>query len=73
MSDKANANEARDERIAVVIPVRNQPFELTACLDALLRAGAAPDAIVVVDDASTDSAVAAAAAARGVRVVRRGR
>lgn len=70
-SDKASERTARDDRVAVVIPVHNQPSDLATCLEALLRAGAAPGAIVVVDDASTDGATAAAAAARGVRVVRR--
>jgi GT2 family glycosyltransferase len=56
--------------LTVVIPVRNQPAELAVCLEALLRAGVSPDAILVVDDASTDG-TAAAADARGVRVLRR--
>jgi hypothetical protein len=72
-SDKPNEGAACDHRIAAVIPVRNQPLELATCLDALLRAGAAPGAIVVVDDASTEGATAGAAAARGVRVIRRER
>jgi hypothetical protein len=62
-----------DDQLVVVVPVRNQLLELAACLDGLLRAGTSPDAIVVVDDASTDGAVATSAAARGVRVVRRAR
>lgn len=69
--EEASEPTVCDDRIAVVIPVHNQPSELATCLDALIRAGALPDAIVVVDDASTESATAAAAVARGVRVVRR--
>lgn len=60
----------KEARTAVVVPVRNQPAELAVCLDALLRAGAAPEAITVVDDASSDGTVASAEA-RGVRVLRR--
>jgi GT2 family glycosyltransferase len=56
--------------LAIVIPVRNGARELRLCLEGLFRAGAVPDAIVVVDDASTDD-TAAVAASLGVHVVRR--
>jgi GT2 family glycosyltransferase len=58
------------ERLVIVVPVRNQSSEITACLDALDRAGATPDEIFVVDDASTDD-TASVASARGVHVARR--
>lgn len=56
----------------VVVPVRDQPRELRACLDGLFASGVLPDSVIVVDDASTDGgATVAAAEALGVRVVRR--
>jgi mycofactocin glycosyltransferase len=54
--------------VAVVVPVRDRPEELRACLGAVGRAGE----LLVVDDGSRDpAAVAAAARAYGARVVRR--
>jgi len=54
-------------RISVIVPVRNDPAGLRACL-AALRAEA-PFEVLVADDASTDDTAAVAEAA-GVRVVR---
>ncbi|MDX1540442.1 MAG: glycosyltransferase [Geminicoccaceae bacterium] len=59
--------------MAVIIPVRNQPVELEACLAGVLRAGVRPEQIVVVDDASAGAATAQVAERHGVRLVRRDR
>jgi cellulose synthase/poly-beta-1,6-N-acetylglucosamine synthase-like glycosyltransferase len=62
---------ARPE-LAVVVPTRDRPAALAACLSAVqAQDGPPPFEVVVVDDASTDpGAVAAVAAAAGARVVR---
>jgi CTP:molybdopterin cytidylyltransferase MocA len=56
-------------RLAVVVPVHNQPRMIVACIEALLRSGVDAASIVVVDDASTDG-TGAAARATGANVVR---
>ena len=56
------------KRLAVIVPVHNQPREIVACIEALLRAGVDAASIVVVDDASTDGTSAAARAAGAVVV-----
>ncbi|NLE44423.1 MAG: glycosyltransferase [Chloroflexi bacterium] len=43
--------------ISVIIPVHNGGRSLACCIDALNRSTRPPDEIVVVDDASTDSAI----------------
>ena len=55
--------------ISVVVPVRNDPAHLRACLTALLASRPAPGEVIVVDDASTDDS-AAVASALGARVLR---
>ncbi len=57
--------------LTVVIPTRDRPGQLAACLDALAADLDARDEVVVVDSASHDRAgVAAVALAAGVRLVR---
>ena len=56
--------------ISVVVPVRNDPGHLRACLESLgASRGAVDREVIVVDDASTDDS-AAVAAALGARVLR---
>jgi glycosyltransferase involved in cell wall biosynthesis len=56
--------------ISIVIPVRNDPVHLRACLQGLAATRGAEDReVIVVDDASTDGS-AAVAASLGARVLR---
>ena len=56
--------------ISVVVPVRNDPGHLRACLESLAAARGSEDReVIVVDDASTDDS-AAVAASLGARVLR---
>lgn len=58
--------------VSVVVPTRDRPGPLAACLRALAKQTLAPTEIVVVDDASTDPRAVAAvvAAVPGARLVR---
>lgn len=60
--------------VSVVIPTRDRPRPLGACLDALAaQQGSPPFEVVVVDDASVDAdAVASVAEQHGARLVRTG-
>lgn len=59
-------------RVSVVIPVRNDPVHLAACLEALCQTQQAGYEVIVVDDASTDHTpeVARRARARILRLER---
>jgi glycosyltransferase involved in cell wall biosynthesis len=59
--------------ISVVVPVRNDPVHLRACLESLAASRGADHEVLVVDDASTDDSadVAAALGARVLRLERR--
>jgi GT2 family glycosyltransferase len=56
--------------LSVVVPTRDRPEALRACLAALAAQSVPPDQVVVVDDASRDGAAVrrVATAARGLRV-----
>lgn len=58
--------------VSVVVPTRDRPAALAACLDALAAQTADGVEVVVVDDGSVDAAAVAAVAGRhpGVRLVR---
>lgn len=60
---------ARDHRVSVIIPARNEADRLPLLLQSLIDQTTAPHEIVVVDDHSTDGTGAAAAAFGAVRVV----
>ena len=56
--------------ITVVVPTRDRPEQLVACLEALRAATGPDDEVIVVDSASTDPAVGQCARALGATVVR---
>ena len=56
--------------LVAIVPVHNGGDDIARSLDALLAAGQPVDALVVVDDASTDGRAEAAASARGTRYLR---
>src|SRR5262245_54239107 len=67
--DPAGAAAAALPDIAVVIPVRNDPGHLEACLNSLRECNSVAYEIVVVDDASTD-ATPQVGSKLGARVIR---
>ena len=56
--------------LAVVVPTRDRPTLLPACLDSLIAAGVSPGDIIVVDSASRERDAVGPAHARGVTVLR---
>jgi glycosyltransferase involved in cell wall biosynthesis len=56
--------------MSVVVPTRNRPQSLEACLAAIKRQLGPDDELLVVDSASTDDSTAEVGAAAGARVVR---
>ena len=67
----SQADSGGSGRVSVVIPTRDRPELLAACLDAVARAIRAGDQVVVVDSASRDApAVAAITEQHGATLVR---
>ena len=65
-------DEAEYPTVSVIIPVRNRPAEITACLHSLVRLDYPTEKleIIVVDDASEDATPEAVARFPGVRLIR---
>jgi glycosyltransferase involved in cell wall biosynthesis len=63
------ASSPTPPRLAVIVCAHNEAAFIAPCLHSLLAQTRVPDAIVVVDNASSDSTAAIAAAVPGVRVV----
>ncbi|MDQ1375306.1 MAG: hypothetical protein QOJ09_2644 [Actinomycetota bacterium] len=59
-----------DDRLSVVVPTRDRPALLRACLTSVLESVDEGDEVLVVDSASTDPAVAEVVAEAGVRYTR---
>lgn len=56
--------------LTIVIPVYNEEHYLSACLEAIMQQTEQPDAVIVVDNNSTDQSMAIAASFPSVTIVR---
>jgi len=69
MSDRT-ARAPSPSDMSVVVPTRDRPDRLAACLDALIALTSPPGEIIVIDSASAAPTAVAAAVALGTRLVR---